>query len=70
MNEPSPKPPNKYCTFCDAADLLRKGQLKSLVTDLGNSIFSVSVIRPNSKGHCSLHTKQHRKNIREVTPQE
>jgi len=62
--------------MCDTVKVLNdkaddgKSLLKALVTDLGNSVFTYSEIRPNAKGHCVLVTKKHNKDVREISQRE
>ena len=44
--------------------------LKSLISDLKGSVFSLANHRPNSKAHANIITKKHTEDLRVMTPQE
>lgn len=60
----------KICTTCTKVCIpYQKGHLPSLVSD-SETIFSSLGLRPNTKFHTSLQTKEHRDDLRDITSQE
>ena len=65
------------CVTCDTVKVLKdraddgKPLLNALETDLGNSVFTYSEVRPNANGHCVLVTKKHNnKDVRKINQRE
>ena len=73
LHNPNAQP---ACVTCDTVKVLKdraddgKPLLNALETDLGNSVFTYSEIRPNAKEHCVLVTKKHNKDVWDISQRE
>jgi diadenosine tetraphosphate (Ap4A) HIT family hydrolase len=61
---------SKKCLTCSKCLFNEQGILKSLISDLKGSVFSLANHRPNSKAHANIITKKHTEDLRVMIPQE